>query len=214
MTIDGLDTARMGDQPVGAGRQVVDAFERRSAHRRWIEHHDVCRQTDGEAATIVEAEKGRGRARQAMHRLLERERAILTDPMAQQVRRVAGVAELAEMRAAVAQADHDVGILDDLTHLVLDEIELGGPHAGIEILQRQVEHQIDGVLAALLGDIGELALLERRIPGLGDDIGPEGSTTRVTLELLAHENIVVGPAPVGLPFHARPEGGIGINGAA
>ena len=204
----------MGDQPVGAGRQVVDAFERRSAHRRRIEHHDVGRQADGEAATIVEAEKGCGRSRQAVHRLFERERAVLADPMAQQVRRIAGVAELAEMRAAVAQADHDVGILDDLAHLVLDEVELRGPHAGVEILQRQVEHQVDGMLAALAGDIGELALLERRILGLGDDIGPEGSATRVALELLAHENIVVGPAPVGLPLHARAEGGIGIDGAA
>ena len=70
-----------------------------------------------------------GALRQLMHGLLDRENLALAHPVAEQVRRVAGIAELAGMSAGVGERDDRVRICDQLGHFLLVEVhQIGRAH--------------------------------------------------------------------------------------
>ena len=100
----GVDAVRLGHQAVGAGRQVVDALQRAGADGLGIEHHDVGRPALGQHAAVGDAEHLGRPLREVVHGLLDGEGLALAHPVAEQVGRVAGVAELAGMGAGVATA--------------------------------------------------------------------------------------------------------------
>ena len=139
---------------------------------RGIEDDDVGRQPDGEAPAVGEAEHLGGPRGQHVHRLLELERALLAHPVAEQVGREAGVAELARVRAGVRETEHGVRREQQLRHLVLVEVHDRDAEARLELgRDAEVEHEIERVHAALAGDLGERALLETRLGGHARDPG-------------------------------------------
>ena len=92
----------------------------------------------------------------------------LAHPGAEQVGRVAGVAQHVDVRAAVAEREQhalvDRGSPSCASTSALND---GERELDVEVvLERQVEEGVDAVLAALLGDVGDGAALERFSAGL------------------------------------------------
>ena len=86
---------------------------------------------------------------------------------AEQVRRRARVAELARVRAGVGEAEHGGRVAQQLRDLGLVGVRDRHAEARLEIgREREVEHQVDRVDAALRRDRRDAALGER---GLGRD---------------------------------------------
>ena len=152
-----------GDQSLGAGRLVGHPLERAAAHGGGIEHDDVGRPIDRQPTPVGEAEDVGRLGGELAHGLLERQRLALAHPPRQQVGREARVAQLAGVGAGVGQADHRVRIGQQGLDLVLVVVQHRHAEAGLEPgLDGQVEHEVGGVDAALVGQLGHVALVERR----------------------------------------------------
>src|SRR5262245_2834164 len=99
------DAVSAHDPALRPGREVVHALRRPRADSRGIEARDVRRGAGDEAAAIGNAVDVRGHRGQPVNGLLERQEAALAHPVAEQVRRVAGVAQDGDVRARVRERD-------------------------------------------------------------------------------------------------------------
>jgi hypothetical protein len=155
----GPDALGVGDQTVGPGREVADAAERRAADGLGIEDDHVGRQPFGESTASLDPEALGRRRSELAHRLFEREGAPLAHPVPEQVGGGAGVAELARVSAGVGQAQDRGRVLEELGDGRF--VGVGDRHAEASLEvggERQIEGQLRGVLAALLGHVRHAAL--------------------------------------------------------
>ena len=84
-------------------------------------------------------------------RVLERERLAFPHPVAEQVGRVARVAELAGVGAGVGQAEQDALVGEQLADLVVAVVVHDDPEAGRQVVgEREVEHEVERRRAPLL----------------------------------------------------------------
>ena len=110
-----------------------------------------------------------------MNCVLERHHVLVAHPVAEQVGREARVAQLADVRARVGETEQH-GVLGEQPR---DRVGIVvGEHARetrLEILlERHVEHEVEGRAPALLGDVDHLATDELRVRiALGDEQGVE-----------------------------------------
>lgn len=103
-------TDRIGDEPVGAGRQIQDAPHRRAVDRCGIEDRDVRGEADGQSPAILDAEHVGGFAGEPSHRFFEREHVLLAHPLAEQRRGRAGVGEPEHARRVREQLRDDLAV--------------------------------------------------------------------------------------------------------
>ena len=118
-----------------------------------VEHHDVGRLADLDRAAVAEAEHAGRLAGELVDRVLERHDFLVAHPVAEQVGREARVAELAHVRAGVGEAEQHRVLREeprDRFGIVVGE---HAREARVEVLlERQVEHEVEGRAAALVGD--------------------------------------------------------------
>src|SRR6267142_4510377 len=112
-----LDALRAHHHALRAAGQVIAPLGPADrAYGLCIENREVRRHPRLQAPAIADAEEVRRVGSHAPHRLLERERAALAHPGAEDEGRIARVAQHVEVRAAVAQAEQHVAVLQDLGH--------------------------------------------------------------------------------------------------
>ena len=151
-----LDADGVGDQSFRPAGEILHATKWRRTDRFWIEHHDIRGATAAQQPAVRDPHQLRRALRQGMHGGFEAHRALVSHPMAQQVCRVAGVAELARVRARVGQRHDGVGVGDELLYLALVVVEEGDAEARRELgLQGHVEDQVDRVRTPGLRDCGD-----------------------------------------------------------
>ena len=96
------------------------------------------------------------------HRVGEREHAALAHPVAEQVQAEAGVVEEGEVRAGVRQRHQARRVAQHAADRVLVRVEQQRAEHRVEVLgEREVEHEVERVLAGLARQLGDRALLER-----------------------------------------------------
>ena len=100
------DTCGRGDQPVGAGRHIVDPLKRSRRDRPRIEDHEITGIALRNSASPGKAEAGGWACTQMVDRLFKRERAFVAYPAPEKVGREARVAQLARMGARVGETEH------------------------------------------------------------------------------------------------------------
>ena len=160
----GVDAGGVGDQSVRLPRQVVDAAQRAGGNGAGIEDDDVRRQTDGETAAIGDPEHLGGARRQHANGIFQAEGAGVADPVPEQVRRKASIAELAGVCAGVGEAENHVWILQQLGHRRFVEIDDRHAEARRQIrVEGEVEQEVDRVDTALACNLVDGAFFERAI---------------------------------------------------
>ena len=121
-----------------------------------IEDRDVGGLPDREPAAPLDAEQIGRLRRQTLDRLFQRHDLPLAHPGAEQIGRIAGVAQHIDMRAAVAERDQHAGVGQIVGDELLVDVELRQHVADVEpVLERQIEERVERVLAARLRDIGD-----------------------------------------------------------
>ena len=152
-----VDAGAADDEAVGAAGLVVrparSACSRRcrGRRRRGRRRKPSCTQ-----AALGDAERLVRVAGEAPDGVLERQRLALADPVAEQVGRVAGVAELAGVGAGVGQAEQGALVGEQVADLVVvvvleDDAEAGG-HV---VVEREVEQEVERRGAPLGGELVE-----------------------------------------------------------
>ena len=101
-----------------------------------VEHDDVGGLADFERAAVGEAEHAGRLAGELVDRALERHDVLVPHPVAEQVGREARVAELADVRARVGEAEEHGVLGQQLGDRVGVVVREHAPEAGLEVLRR------------------------------------------------------------------------------
>src|SRR5262249_19566441 len=164
---DAHDAFRLHLPALLASRQVGDELLLPEPDARRIEHEDVGVVAACQQPAQRDAADHRGQVRDASDAFLEAHVLAIEQPRAQEVRRPLGAIVPVGVRAAVARADDHVRIalrlavrLDPGRRLRVPQ-ELRGEAVG----QRQLAHDVGGMDAALLGELGEALALRAGIAG-------------------------------------------------
>jgi hypothetical protein len=161
LTVDhgGGDAAGALHESAGAGRQVVGDLRHLGRDCVGIEDDQVGRETLAHQAAIGEAPERRRHQRQHSHRLLQREGLLVPHPVAEQVGLQRGVHDLRDVRAGVGEGDHRARVAHHLQHVLLHLIGHGMHEEALEVLlQRQIDHRLGRIDAALPRDLGDRAV--------------------------------------------------------
>ena len=132
---DVLHAGAADDEAVGAARLVVHPFHRRAADGGGIEGDEVGDEPLLHEPALGEAERPVGMPGQPPDRPSQRQRLALPHPVAEQVGREAGVAQLAGVGAGVGQAEERALVGQQVGDLVVavvveDDAEAGGHPVG------------------------------------------------------------------------------------
>ena len=145
--------------------QIVHHFRHARTHGVRIEYDEIGVHPLTQQPAVVHAPVRGGDGGQLPDGFLQRHRLPLAYPVAEQVRLQRAVHDLGDVGARVRERDHRTGMPHHLEDVIL--VLVGGRLAEelLEVLlQRELDHEIDGVPVALGGDIRQAArLAEHRI---------------------------------------------------
>src|SRR3989441_5677782 len=174
---DVLDAIGARDVAGRAAREIPHLLRRARRDPRRIEADDVGHPPWRQEPALRDAVDRRRHGGEPAERLLPAEEAALAHPVAEEVSRVAGVAENRDVRARVGERDQALGAAEQHAHVVLVVVHEQHREARAQVLGGgEGEERVDRVPAARGGDLGERAADERRVLGprslLEDDVAP------------------------------------------
>ena len=190
-------------QPTGEVVHLVRLFRADGVR---VEHHYVGGEAGAQQAAVVQSEERSLHEAELPHRFLQRERALLAYPLAEDDRAVAVARLENDVRACVREADDGVGAGDEPTHHAAVRAGLAVLHAGPEVLvQHEVEETVNDILALGLRHLRDahalvcaVALLERAgdeysLPRDGQRAGRQALAVHgLGAELVAHRGVAEG----------------------
>src|SRR3984893_17657467 len=136
-----VDSLCADDQPAAAAGQIVEHLGTPGgSYLVVIEKHNVGGKTRRKPAAIVHAEEGSGVRGNALDRAFEAEHLAVAHEGADEVRAVAGAAELVDVRTTVGDSEHRARVVEQLVR----DIGAYGDVAKLQIVfEREVEENVE-----------------------------------------------------------------------
>ena len=153
------DAARALHESAGASGEVVHHLRHFGRDRVRIEDHQISRHALADEPTVVEAPQRGGHERQHPDRLLEREGLLCPHPVIEQVGLERRVHELRDVGPGVGERRDRARVAHDLERDVLVLVGHGLEEEEVQVLlERQLDHRLRRMLAALARDLGHRAV--------------------------------------------------------